>query len=94
MAHQHATHIHEGRSPILEFWVNGKAADHGNGTSSKRPEIRGMGMLPVMPDLVNHLGKEICQKVRLLELIPLTPWCNMNKGSIEMSEPYILGYMR
>jgi hypothetical protein len=80
--------VHQGGSPIREVRV---VYGHGDGTSSKRPEIGGVGILPVIPELVNHLGERICQKIGIFSLIPLTAWCIMNKGSTEMSEFDILG---
>ena len=81
--HQDTTHIHERRSPIREDRV---ASAHSNGTSGKRQEIDGIGILPVIPELVDHLGETVCQKIGLLALIRRTAWCIINKGSIEMSE--------
>jgi hypothetical protein len=49
-------------------------------------------VLPVVPELINHLGEEICQKINLIVLPCLTPWCIINKGSVEMSALQMSGY--
>jgi len=70
---QEATHPHEGRSPIRPFRDSYKVDDYGSGTSIERPEIGRMGVLPVMPELVDHLGEKLSQKIKLLALVFLTP---------------------
>jgi len=45
---------HEGRSSVRVGRVGRKIFDPGNGTSIKRPEIGGIGVLPVIPKFVDH----------------------------------------
>jgi hypothetical protein len=66
------THVHEGRSSSLEGRVEREIRSHsGNGTSTERPEIGGVSVLPVVPDLVDHLGEKVSQKINLVAFIPL-----------------------
>ena len=61
----------------------------GNGSSTERPEIGGVSVLPVVPELIDHLGERICKKAKLPGFVSLTAWCIINKGSNRMSEPWI-----
>ena len=53
-----STYFRVGRSTIGEIRIGDKAIDDGSHTSGKRPEIGRTSILPVGPDLVDHLGKE------------------------------------
>ena len=66
-AHQEVTHIQEGRTPIREEQV---VLVHANRTSGKRPEIGGIGILPVIPELVDHLGETIMSENRATRTYP------------------------
>ena len=43
----------------------------GDGTSAKRPEIVGVSVLPVVPELIDHLGEKICQKIKQVVFVAL-----------------------
>ena len=52
------TYVHEGRTTSREDRVGLEIFDKGNGASTKRPEVCGTGLLPVIPELVDHLKKK------------------------------------
>ena len=62
-AREQATHIHVGGSTSREGRVRSEKWGLGNGTSTIRPEIGGVDVLPVVPELVYHLGEKVCQKI-------------------------------
>ena len=49
------THVHVRRNPNREIPVRDEILSHGNRASAKCPEIGGVGILPVVPELVDHL---------------------------------------
>jgi hypothetical protein len=52
------THSDIGRSPVGKVRTREKSTSNlGSCTSVERPEIGGVSMLPVIPDLVDHLGE-------------------------------------
>lgn len=53
--YQKTTHSDIGRTSIREGRDGYRIVKHSNGTSIERPEVGRVGMLPVIPDLVDHL---------------------------------------
>ena len=59
---QEVTHVHVRRSPGREGCVGHKVCDQGSHASTKRPKVGGVGLLPVIPELVDHLGERKIRK--------------------------------
>lgn len=57
---QEATHSDIGRGPVREVRISHEVSNSGNSTSIKRPEICGVSVLPVIPDLIDHLAVKTC----------------------------------